>query len=245
MVAEPRCIKNWHFEVKKTGFIITFGTFSMTMTSVFLVDDHNLLRNGMAELVAQFDGYRVSGQAANGKEFLNWLELGANPDIIILDVQMPIMDGEQTATWLKKNRPGIKILVLTMYDDERNILKMIRAGVHGYILKDSEPAQLKLALDSIRDYSVYHSDLVTDTLKRVALSDGSPNSQMAIHFTVRELEFIKLACTDLTYKEIAGKMDCGARTVDSYRDEVFAKIGTKSRIGLALFAIKHRLAKVD
>jgi two-component system invasion response regulator UvrY len=215
------------------------------MTSVFLVDDHNLLRNGMAELVAQFDGYRVSGQAANGKEFLDWLELGANPDIIILDVQMPIMNGEQTATWLKKNRPGIKILVLTMHDDEMHIMKMIRAGVHGYILKDSEPTQLRTALDAIRDYGVYHSDLVANTLKRVALSDGSSTPAMSIHFTTRELEFIKLACTDLTYKEIASKMDCGTRTVDSYRDEVFAKIGTKSRIGLALYAIKHHLAKVD
>jgi two-component system invasion response regulator UvrY len=214
------------------------------MTSVFLVDDHNLLRNGMAELVAQFDGYWVSGQAANGKEFVEWLSLGANPDIVILDVQMPIMNGEQTAQWLKANRPGIKILVLTMHDDEVNILRMIRAGVGGYILKDSDPTLLKIALDSMRDSGVYHSDLVANTLKRVALAEPESNAS-PIHFTTRELEFIQLACSDLTYKEIASKMDCGIRTVDSYRDEVFEKIGTKSRVGLALFAIKHRIVKVD
>jgi two-component system invasion response regulator UvrY len=214
------------------------------MTSVFLVDDHNLLRNGMAELVAQFDGYRVSGQAANGKEFVDWLGLGVNPDIVILDVQMPLMNGEQTAHWLKVNRPGIKILVLTMHDDETNILRMIRAGVGGYILKDSDPALLKIALDSMRDTGVYHSDLVANTLKRVALAEPELTAS-PIHFTVRELEFIQLACSDLTYKEIAAKMDCGIRTVDSYRDEVFEKIGTKSRVGLALFAIKHRIVKVD
>jgi two-component system invasion response regulator UvrY len=215
------------------------------MTSVFLVDDHNLLRSGMAELVAQFDGYRVSGQAANGKEFIEWLSLGANPDIIILDVQMPVMNGEQTAQWLKVNRPGIKILVLTMHDDETNILKMIRAGVGGYILKDSEPIQLKTALDSIRDNGVYHSDLVSHTLKRIALAEPATPPASPIHFTTRELEFIRLACSDLTYKEIAVEMDCGTRTVDSYRDEVFEKIGTKSRVGLALFAVKHNLVKID
>jgi two-component system invasion response regulator UvrY len=215
------------------------------MTSVFLVDDHNLLRNGMAELVAQFEGYRVSGQAANGKEFIEWLGLGANPDIIILDVQMPVMNGEQTAQWLKVNRPGIKILVLTMHDDESHILKMIRAGVGGYILKDSEPPQLKTALDSIRDHGVYHSDLVTNTLKRIALAELPAPPVSPIHFTARELEFIELACSDLTYKEIAVKMDCGTRTIDSYRDEVFDKIGIKSRVGLALFAVKHNLVKID
>jgi DNA-binding NarL/FixJ family response regulator len=198
----------------------------------------------MAELVAQFDGYRVSGQAANGKEFIEWLGLGANPDII-LDVQMPVMNGEQTAQWLKINRPGIKILVLTMHDDETSILKMIRAGVGGYILKDSEPAQLKTALDSIRDKGVYHSDLVSNTLKRVALAEPNVQPATPIHFTSRELEFIRLACSDLTYKEIAMQMDCGTRTIDSYRDEVFNKIGTKSRVGLALFAVKHNLVKID
>lgn len=215
------------------------------MTSVFLVDDHNLLRNGMAELVAQFEGYRVNGQAANGKEFIDWLGLGANPDIVILDVQMPIMNGQQTALWLKENRPNIKILVLTMHDDETNILGMIRAGVCGYILKDSDPSQLKTALDSIRDSGVYHSDLVANTLKRVALAEPAtvPATQ-SIHFTARELEFIRLACSDLTYKEIAGEMDCATRTIDSYRDEVFEKIGTKSRVGLALYAVKHNLVKI-
>jgi two-component system, NarL family, invasion response regulator UvrY len=215
------------------------------MTSVFLVDDHNLLRNGMAELVAQFEGYRVSGQAANGKEFLEWLRLGANPDIVILDVQMPVMNGEQTAHWLRVNKPAIRVLVLTMHDDETNILRMVRAGACGYILKDSEPAQLKAALDAIRDTGTYHSDLVNNTLKRIALAEPSAQPASTAQFTTRELEFIRLACSDLTYKEIAMQMDCGIRTVDSYRDEVFDKTGIKSRVGLALFALRHNLVKVE
>jgi two-component system invasion response regulator UvrY len=155
------------------------------------------------------------------------------------------MNGQQTALWLKANKPTIKILVLTMHDDETNILGMIRTGVCGYILKDSDPAHLKTALDSIRDNGVYHSDLVANTLKRVALAEPAAVPITPVHFTSRELEFIRLACSDLTYKEIAVEMDCGTRTIDSYRDEVFDKIGTKSRVGLALFAVKHNLVKIN
>jgi two-component system, NarL family, invasion response regulator UvrY len=214
------------------------------MTSVFLVDDHNLLRNGMAQLIGQFDGYTICGQAANGKEFVEWMSLGVTPDIVILDVQMPVMDGEQTAIWLKANKPGVKILVLSMYDDEGSILRMIRAGASGYILKDIEPVNLKLALDQVRTTGAFHSELVTEALKKIAIN-GMFKSQLKVpNFTARELEFISLACTDLTYKEIAAKMNCATRTVDGYRDEVFVKLGIKSRIGLALFAIKNELVKI-
>jgi two-component system, NarL family, invasion response regulator UvrY len=209
------------------------------MTSIFLVDDHNLLRNGMAELVAQFEGYSVCGQAANGKEFIEQITNGAKPDIIILDIQMPVMNGEETALWLKANQPNIKILVLTMYDDETNILRMIRAGASGYLLKDSDPQELKDALDTIRDRGTYHSDLVDDTLKKAALGGRTAYDGLRLQLTNREVELIKWLCTDLSYKEIAQKMECSPRTVDSFRDAVFSKLGVKSRMALALFAMKN------
>lgn len=214
------------------------------MTRVFLVDDHNLLRNGMAQLVDMLDGYTVIGQAANGKEFIERVDQGHVPDVVILDIQMPVMNGEQTALWLKANRPEVKILVLTMHDDEQHILRMIRAGANGYILKNTNPDELKEALDSLRDRGTYHTELVSETLKNLVTS-GKPVDQWAIKFSERELEFIRLACSDLSYKEIATKMGCSARTVDSYRDGVFAKLGINTRISLALFAIKHNLATVQ
>lgn len=214
------------------------------MTKVFLVDDHNLLRNGMAELVAQFEGYSVAGQAANGKEFTEWMMLGARPDIVILDIQMPVMNGEQTACWLKAHHPDIKILVLTMHDDETNILRMIRAGASGYLLKDADPHHLNEALNSIRDKGVHHSDLVSDALRKAALSEKPFSDLKQVQFTARELEFLNWICTDLSYKEIAVKMDISARTVDSFRDDVFSKVGVKSRVALALYAVKMGLAKI-
>ena len=211
--------------------------------TVCLVDDHSLIRKGMAEMVDQFDGYTVIGQAGNGKEFIEMVEQGFKPDIVILDIQMPVMNGEDTAKWLMKNKPEIKILVLTMYDDETNIIRMIRAGACGYLLKDSEPAQLKEALDAVQAHGVYHSELVNVAFKKIALAEPS-HATSNIHFTDREKEFIKLACSELTYKEIATKMNCAVRTVDGHRDEIFAKLGIKSRVGLALFAIKVGMVRM-
>lgn len=213
------------------------------MTRVFLVDDHNLLRNGMAQLVDQIDGYQVIGQASNGKELIEKIGHGGKPDIIILDIQMPVMNGEQTAMWLRANQPQIKILVLTMHDDEVNILRMIRAGANGYILKNTSPPELKLALDSIRDRGTYHSEMVSEALKNLITSGKTPD-QWSVKFSERELEFIRFACTELSYKEIAEKMNCSVRTVDSYRDDVFAKLGISSRISLALFAFKNNIVQV-
>ncbi len=212
-------------------------------TTVCLVDDHSLIRNGMADMIDHFQGYKVIGQAANGKEFMELVEQGLNTDIVILDIQMPVMNGEETAKWITRQHPEIKILVLTMYDDETNIIRMIRAGASGYMLKDSEPEQLKEALDEIQSNGFYHSELVNVAFKKIALAESSMVSTN-FHFTERETEFIRLACSDLTYKEIALRMNCSVRTVDSHRDDIFAKLGIKSRVSLALFAIKAGLVKI-
>lgn len=214
-----------------------------TTTSVCLVDDHSLIRNGMTEIVNHFEGYTVIGQAANGKEFVDMVQQGVKPDVVILDIQMPVMNGEETAKWLRQHHPDIKILVLTMHDDERNIIRMIRAGAKGYILKDADPDQLKEALDQVKSKGDYHSELVSNAFKKIALGEPSAMTTL-VHFTEREKQFIKLACSELTYKEIADKMNCSARTIDGHRDDVFAKLGIKNRIGLALFAIKTGIVEI-
>jgi two-component system, NarL family, invasion response regulator UvrY len=214
-----------------------------TNATVCLVDDHSLIRKGMAEMVEQFDGYTVIGQATDGREFVEMVQKGLVPNIVILDIQMPKMNGEETARWLAKHKPEIKVLVLTMHDDEVNIIRMIRAGASGYLLKDAEPEQLKDALDALQTDGVYHSELVTEALKKIALGRPSPIPS-SVHFAEREKEFIRLACSEFTYKEIATKMACSVRTIDGYRDEVFLKLGIRSRIGLALFAIKTKMVRV-
>jgi DNA-binding NarL/FixJ family response regulator len=212
-------------------------------TTVCLVDDHSLIRNGMAEIVNHFDGYTVIGQAANGREFIDMLERGIKPEIVILDIQMPVMNGEETALWIRRNHPEIKILVLTMHDDETHIIRMIKAGAKGYILKDADPNQLKAALEQVKSDTDYHSELVSNAFKKIALGEPVSLSGL-IHFTEREKQFIRFACSELTYKEIADKMNCSVRTIDGHRDDVFAKLGIKNRIGLALFAIKTGIVEI-
>jgi two-component system, NarL family, invasion response regulator UvrY len=212
-------------------------------TSVCLVDDHSLIRKGMAEIVDLFEGYTVAGQASNGKEFIEMVQAGFLPEIVILDIQMPVMNGEETAKWITKHKPEIKILVVTMHDDETNIIRMVRAGLSGYILKDAEPEQLKEALDAIRSNGVYHSELVNGAFRKIALGEQIAMNTSP-HFTAREKEFIMHACSELTYKEIAIKMNCSVRTIDGHRDDIFTKLGIKSRVGLALFALKTGMMKM-
>ena len=215
------------------------------MINIALADDHVLLRNGLANLVASL-GYNVVFQADNGKEFIEKLKHETLPDIALMDINMPVMDGHETALWLKKNRPGVKIMALSMYDDESSIIKMFKAGARGYILKDCDPAELKTALTDIELKGFYYSEMVTGTLIH---SINAPESEAeAINglymLTTKEIEFIKLTCKELTYKEIAEKMCLSPRTIEGYREDVFKKLRIKSRVGLVIYAIKSGLMHV-
>lgn len=207
----------------------------ISKTKVALVDDHELLRNGLARIIERFENYTVILEAGNGIEFIEALPKSEVPDIILLDISMPEMDGFETASWIRKNLPKARILVLSMSDNESTVLRMINLGARGYILKDSKPAILKEAFDNIVEKGYYSNDLVDShmifevqhgTLKKISISQ-------------REEEFLQLVCSDLTYKEIADKMNASPRTVDNYRDKLFIKFDIRSRVGLALFAIKQ------
>jgi two-component system invasion response regulator UvrY len=216
---------------------------------VALVDDHKLFREGLAELINAFPGYRTCLEADNGRDFVERLNTTDLPDIILLDVSMHEMDGYQTASWLKSHHPGIKVMVLSMFDNENAIIRMMRLGVKGYLLKDIRKKELKEALDSIISKGYYYSDLVTGKLihtinKIDEEKEGKPIKDL-ISLTEREIEFLKLACTELTYREIAGKMCLSVHTIDGYRDALFEKLGLKSRVGLVLYGLKNRLVDLE
>ncbi len=213
---------------------------------VVLVDDHILLRNGLANLISSFDRYDVLFEANNGKDFLARLRATNLPDIVLLDINMPEMDGYETSLWLKKNHPQIKVLALSMYDNEASIIRMLKNGAKGYILKDIDPLEFKAALDSLVRKGFYYSDLVTGKLIHAVNSFEEPEStgKTLIQLNDRELEFLKLACTEMTYKEIADKMFVSPRTVDGYRDSLFEKLNCKTRVGLVMYAIKTGMVNV-
>jgi DNA-binding NarL/FixJ family response regulator len=214
-------------------------------TKIALVDDHSLLRNGLATLINSFSGYQVSFEADHGKHFISLLEVYGSPDIVLLDITMPEMNGYETAAWIKQHAPSIKIIVLSMMDNETAIISMLKAGAVGYILKDSKPAVFKQALDEIRDKGFFMNELVTHKmLNYVKGEDQNKDTAIISKLSEKELIFLKLACTEKTYKEIATQMKLSPRTVEGYRDDLFAKLSVMSRVGLVIFAIKNGLHKL-
>jgi DNA-binding NarL/FixJ family response regulator len=219
----------------------------MIPINVVLVDDHVLLRNGLANLIESFGNYKVLFEADNGNDFIKKLNPSLLPDVILMDINMPEMDGYQTCLWLKDNYPGIKVLALSMYDNENSIIKMFKAGAKGYILKDCDPFELKKALEAIITKGFYYSEMVTGTLiHSINTLDEKDNYQKnAVKLNDREITFLKYACTELTYKEIAEKMFVSPRTIDGYRDDIFQKLNVKTRVGLVMYAIKNGIVNIS
>jgi two-component system, NarL family, invasion response regulator UvrY len=215
------------------------------MTSIVLVDDHSLLRIGLAQLL-QSIGFTVVFEADDGKEFIDKLQRSTPPDVVLMDINMPVMDGFETTQWLKTNHPDIKVLALSMYDNESSIIRMLKCGAKGYILKDSEPAELKAAIDDLVNKGYYYSDLVSGKLIHAInkIEDEGSAMHTLVNLNERETDFLKWACTELTYKEIADKMFVSPRTIDGYRDALFEKLHLKTRVGLVMYAIKNGLVTV-
>ena len=210
---------------------------------VAIADDHTLLRKALGKLINSFDNYMVLFEADNGKEIKNQIAQHIVPDLVLLDVNMPEMDGFETAGWLNKNYPKIKILALSMFSDEKTIIKMLRMGAKGYILKNIDPDELKNALDSVMKKNFYLSEYISGKIisglhKDVdRIEDPEP-------LTPREKDFLRLICSEITYKDIAAKMYVSPRTVDEYRNSLFEKLKVKSRVGLVMYAIRNGLVDV-
>jgi DNA-binding NarL/FixJ family response regulator len=214
-------------------------------TNIALVDDHALLRTALASMVKSFDGYSVSLEADNGKEFIQQLKTASAPDIVLLDIKMPEMDGIETAIWMKKNLPAAKILVLSVMDTDAVIISMLKHGARGYILKDSKPAIFKQALDNIRDTGFHMNELVSNKmLNYVTKAEEQGNEHIISSLNENEITFLQLSCTEMTYKVIAEKMNVSPRTIDGYRDHLLKKLNVQSRVGLVVFAIKYGFHKL-
>lgn len=216
----------------------------MQQKSVVIIDDHVLVAKAIASLIEQMHKYEVQYVADNGKQFVQWMKTRKTaPDIVLLDINMPFMNGYETANWIKANIPQTSILTLTMLNDEPSIINMIRAGASGYLLKDVHPTELEKALDMVLDRGFYYTDFVANKLIKTFTGDEAPK-EAVVKLNERELHFLTLACTEKTYKEIARDMGLSSRTVEGYRDQLFVKLNIKSRVGLALYAIKEGLVRV-
>ncbi|KJD36298.1 ligand-binding protein SH3 [Tamlana sedimentorum] len=213
----------------------------METNNVVIVEDHNLLSQAIAGLVNSFENFVVLYTCKNGKELLTKLKTPENiPDVILMDVNMPILNGIETTEILKKEYPDIKVLALSVEENEATIIKMLKAGAKGYLLKDVEKDILETALNETIKHGYYHTKDVSNILIN-SLTEGNTGG---IKLKEREIEFIKYTCSEMTYKEIAEKMFLSPKTIDGYRDNLFTKLHIKNRIGLVLYAIKNGIFKI-
>ncbi len=218
----------------------------MKKIKVALADDHVLLRNGLAGLVTKL-GYDVLFECNNGKDLISKLNKDDLPDIILMDINMPEMDGYDATLWIKNNYPLVHVLALSMYDDENAIIRMLKNGAKGYVMKESDPIELKRAIDDVVTKGVHYSEIVTGRLLHsiYAVDEPGNGTKQMLNLNEREIEFLKLASTEMTYKEIADSMRLSPRTIDGYRDALFEKLNIRNRVGLVLFAIKHSIVQIN
>jgi two-component system, NarL family, invasion response regulator UvrY len=208
-----------------------------------VVDDHSLFRKGLINLVHSLDErFKVIIEAANGKELIEQLNTNCLPDIILMDINMPELNGFDAVHLLQKSFPQIDILVVSMVEKEESIVRMLKLGVKGYLSKDVEPHDLKQAILSIKEKGYYYTDFITGRLLHDLRKDDTKDS---IRLTDKERNFLELACSELTYKQIADKMNVSFKTVDIYRDNLFKKFDAVSRVGLVIQAIKRGLIELS
>lgn len=205
--------------------------------SIVIVDDHILIAKALGGIISNFSEFEVLYECENGKALQEKFSNKKNlPDIVLLDISMPIMDGFETAAWLKESHPELLVLTLSMQDDEQSLIKMVRNGATGYLLKNAHPAELEKALKTMIKDGFYYPSWATGKVFASLRNDYKINRSA---ISERETEFLKYSVTEMTYKEIAEKMFCSPRTVESYRDSLFEKLQLKSRVGLAVYALKN------
>ncbi len=206
--------------------------------TIIIVDDHTLFAQSLQGLVNSFQEYEVIKILKNGQELLDYFEANQKrPDILLLDIRMPVMDGMATMSWLKEHFPEQKTLALTMEHDEETIIKMVRMGCRGYLLKDIEPEEFLYALESVATSGYYFSQEIEEVLDH-------PVTKTYADLSVREMEFLNFACSEKTYKEVAEEMNLSPKTIDGYRESLFSKLQVKSRVGMVLFAVKNDIVKI-
>lgn len=212
--------------------------------NIVIADDHLLIAKALTSIIDTFKNYKVLYEVPNGKELIvQFKHKQRVPDIVLLDINMPEMDGFETARWLSDKHPGILILALSMQNDEQTLIKMIKAGARGYLLKNIHPQELENALNALVSKGVYYSDAYVSKVMNHIIHEDDPR-ETTKGLSEREKTFLQYAATEMTYKEIAEKMFCSPRTVESYRDALFERLNLKTRVGLVVYAIKNKLINI-
>jgi DNA-binding NarL/FixJ family response regulator len=212
------------------------------MIKIGIIDDHQLFVKSLGMMLDTFKDYKVVLEACTGKDLMAKIAVQKElPDIILLDVNMPQMNGLECAQWLTQHYPAVKLVALSSNDSDQIIIGMIKAGCCAYMLKDTHPNELEKALNEIAIKGYYNGDISNINFRRLLQSQEKNN---ALNLTEKEKTFLQHACSDMTYKHIALLMNVSERTVDSYRENLFAKFNVQSRVGLCLEAVRRELVQL-
>jgi len=209
---------------------------------VIIVDDHTLFRNGLRILLNTLEDYQVVAEAANGRQFLDLLGKDV-PDLVLLDINMPVMDGIEAATIAQKLYPDLKIITLSMYGEEDYYYKMVNAGVKGFVLKNSDIKEVKTALDVVYDGGSFFSSELLQNLVN-SLKSSSKSKETHAELSEREMEILILICQGLSNQEIGDKLFISKRTVDKHRANILEKSESKNTAQLVVYAIKNKLVEL-
>lgn len=228
---------------------------------IAIVDDHTLFRTAIKTVIASFSDslevYKIMIEAESGRDLLASLKSEVEPDLLFLDLNMPEMDGFEVLKFVASNHPRIRVIILSMYTDPKIQLATMQRGANSYLIKNVYPEELKTAIQAVMKQGYYITEELSKVLAKsvrqqfldsetvrpqpMYLQTETENSAAFISLNEREKTFMKLLCTEMTYKEIAEKMFLSVRTIDNYRDSLFDKFKVKSRVGLILSGIKHNI----
>lgn len=210
------------------------------MTKIALIDDHKIFCDSLASLINDFEGFNVCWTAQDGAKAIQIIEQGKDiPDIILLDIVMPGTSGLEVAKWIFENKKEIKVLALTMEEDDNSVIQMLQYGVKGYLLKGIGKEELLNALQQVVKYGYYYTPIITGNIHKQI--EKRMNTSNAPEMTEREKELLQHLCTDLNYAEVSKKMFLSESTVDTYRGRLFEKFEVKNRVGLILKAVHYGL----
>jgi DNA-binding NarL/FixJ family response regulator len=217
----------------------------MRKINLAIVDDHKIFRNGLKATLEDCADFDLILEASNGKQLIGLLT-SITPDVILMDIKMPEMDGIQTTAYVKQHYHQIKVLALSMFNEDKYIVDMMKAGASGYLLKNAEPEEIIEAISTVYEKDYYFNEHLSVTLIKqlnVNAKNVNPGQHLA-DFNDREIEVLKLVCQECSNQEIAGKMFLSVRTVEGYRARLFEKTKSKNLVGLVIFAIKAGVINV-
>jgi DNA-binding NarL/FixJ family response regulator len=215
-----------------------------TPIRLIIADDHEIFRKGFHVLLRKNRELKIIGEAEQGRELIDLVKK-LKPDIVITDIQMPIMDGVEATKKIHQQFPDIGIIALTMFNDDHLILDMLEAGAKGYVLKNTNRQELQEAVNAVYNGGSYFCNATTKKMARLIAKSKFDGFQSAQHarLTSKELQIIKLICEEHSSKQIASLLGYTTRTVENYREKIQEKIGAKNAVGVAVYAFKHNLVE--